>query len=327
MTSDDKKMQKKCKYFSCSVCHFETSNKNNFNKHLLTAKHQRMTNDDKKDAKNCHIIFECSCGNIYKYRQGLFNHKKRCNFDLSNSENTVVNPKVVNSGFIMEMFKENQEFKNMLIDQCKQSELQQKKMFELQRENNTLINKMVEISQQQTNTSTIITNNNNTNNTQFNIQLFLNENCKHAVNFSEFIDNIQVSMSDLENNAKMGFVNGISKLILDNLKQLELTERPIHCTDIKRETIYVKEEDEWDKEKSHEVIQKGIQEITCKNMCQLSEWREENPEYNNLESELSDLSIVMQQQSMAGPKREEFYTKIIKNIAKESVIDKKKMLE
>jgi hypothetical protein len=227
----------------------------------------------------------------------------------------------------MEMFKENQEFKNMLIDQCKQSELQQKKMFELQRENNTLINKMVEISQQQTNTSTIITNNNNTNNTQFNIQLFLNESCKHAVNFSEFIDNIQVSTSDLENNAKMGFVNGISKLILDNLKQLELTERPIHCTDIKRETIYVKEEDEWDKERSHEVIQKGIQEITCKNMCQLSEWREENPEYNNLESELSDLSIVMQQQSMAGPKREEFYTKIIKNIAKESVIDKKKMLE
>jgi len=327
MTSDDKKNAKKCKYFSCSVCHFETSNKNNFNKHLLTAKHQRMTNDDKKDAKKCHSIFECSCGNIYKYRQGLFNHKKRCNFDLSNSENTVVTPKVVNSGFIMEMFKENQEFKNMLIDQCKQSELQQKKMFELQRENNTLINKMVEITQQQPNTSTIITNNNNTNNTQFNIQLFLNENCKHAVNFSEFIDNIQVSMSDLENNAKMGFVNGISKLILDNLKQLELTERPIHCTDIKRETIYVKEEDEWDKEKSHEVIQKGIQEITCKNMCQLSEWREENPEYNNLESELSDLSIVMQQQSMAGPKREEFYTKIIKNIAKESVIDKKKMLE
>jgi hypothetical protein len=327
MTSDDKKMQKKCKYFSCSACHFETGNKNNFNKHLLTAKHQRMTNDDRKTAKNCHSIFECSCGNIYKYRQGLFNHKKKCNFDLSNSENTVVNPKVVNSVFIMEMFKENQEFKNMLIDQCKQSELQQKKMFELQQENNTLINKMVEITQQQPNTSTIITNNNNTNNTQFNIQLFLNENCKHAVNFSEFIDNIQVSTSDLENNAKMGFVNGISKLILDNLKQLELTERPIHCTDIKRETIYVKEEDEWDKEKSHEVIQKGIQEITCKNMCQLSEWREENPEYNNLESELSDLSIVMQQQSMAGPKREEFYTKIIKNIAKESVIDKKKMLE
>jgi hypothetical protein len=305
------------------ICHFETGNKNNFNKHLLTAKHQRMTDDDKKVAKNGHGIFECSCGNMYKYRQGLFNHKKKCNFDLSVPENTVVNPKVVNSGFIMEMFKENQEFKTMLIDQCKQSELQQIKMFELQQENNSLINKMVEITQQQPNTSTIITNNN----TQFNIQLFLNENCKHAVNFSEFIDNIQVSTSDLENNAKMGFVNGISKLILDNLKQLELTERPIHCTDIKRETIYVKEEDEWDKEKSHEVIQKGIQEITCKNMCQLSEWREENPEYNNLESELSDLSIVMQQQSMAGSKREEFYTKIIKNIAKESVIDKKKMLE
>jgi hypothetical protein len=93
MTSDDKKNAKKCKYFSCSVCHFETSNKNNFNKHLLTAKHQRMTNDDKKDAKKCHSIFECSCGNIYKYRQGLFNHKKRCNFDLSVPENTVIDKK------------------------------------------------------------------------------------------------------------------------------------------------------------------------------------------------------------------------------------------
>ena len=170
------------------------------------------------------------------------------------------------------------------------------------------------------------TTNNNTNNTQFNIQLFLNETCKNAINFTDFIDNIQVTDNDLENNAKMGFVEGVTKIIMDNLKQLELTNRPIHCTDVKRETIYVKEEDEWDKEKSHNVIQKGIQEITCKNMCQLSEWRENNPEYEDMDTELGEKSIVMQQNSMAGFKCDVFYPKIIKNIAKETIISNKSSL-
>jgi hypothetical protein len=205
----------------------------------------------------------------------------------------------------MEIIKENQEFKNLLVSQ-------HQKVIELQ-------SQIIEISKE----PKITNNNTNNTNTQFNIQLFLNENCKNALNFSEFIENIQVSTSDLENNAKLGFVSGISKLILDNLKQLELTERPIHCTDSKRETIYVKEEDKWNKEHSHEIIQKGIQNITCKNMNQLMEWREENPEYNDLNSDLSELSIVMQQQSMAGGKRDDFYPKIIKNIAKETTLDKK----
>jgi hypothetical protein len=107
---------------------------------------------------------------------------------------------------------------------------------------------------------------------------------------------------------------------------LELNDRPIHCTDVKRETIYVKEEDQWEKDRSKEVIQKGIQELTCKNMNQLMEWREENPEYNDLESEMSELSIGMQQQSMAGINREEFYSKIIKNMAKETIIEKKSIV-
>jgi hypothetical protein len=154
--------------------------------------------------------------------------------------------------------------------------------------------------------------------------LFLNENCKNAVNFSDFIGNIQVTDDDLENNAKMGFVDGVTKIIMDNLRQLDLTNRPIHCTDAKRETIYVKEEDEWDKEKSHTVIQRGIQDITCKNMQQLCQWREENPSYaEDMDSVLGEKSIVMQQNSMAGTKRDDYYPKIIKNIAKETVITNK----
>jgi hypothetical protein len=120
----------------------------------------------------------------------------------------------------------------------------------------------------------------------------------------------------------MGFVEGITKIIMDNLRQLELTNRPIHCTDVKRETIYVKDEDQWEKDHSKEVLQKGIQEITRKNMCQLTEWRENNPEYDNIETELGEKSIVMQQSSMAGGNRDKFYPKIIKNIAKETIIEK-----
>jgi len=349
--------------YSCLLCGFNTQHKRDYNNHLATAKHRKMTENDTKkvkhEKKTNKRIFECNCGNIYKYRQGLFAHKKKCNVGDFNSkddfastlhsvgmqcvqssertnessipENTIKNTKnLVNGEFIMEMFKENQEFKTLLIEQCRQSEMQQKKMFELQQENNILMNKMVEISQTCLSVPTTINNNNNTttNNTQFNIQLFLNETCKNAINFTDFIDNIQVTDDDLENNAKMGFVEGVTKIILDNLKQLELINRPIHCTDIKRETIYVKEENEWDKENSHTVIQRGFQDITCKNMQQLVDWRENNPSYaDDMDSELGEKSIVMQQNSMAGSKREEYYPKIIRNIAKETVLDKKRILE
>jgi hypothetical protein len=193
-------------------------------------------------------------------------------------------------------------------------------LIELIKQNNELQKQIIEMSKEP---KTV----NNTNNIQFNIHQFLNETCKNAPNFSDFIDNIQVTYCDLENNAKLGFVDGMTKVIVDHLKQLALSDRPIHCTDVKRETIYVKEEDQWEKEKSKETIQKGIQEITCKGMQKLSEWREDNPEYNDMETETGEKSISIQQNSMAGGKRDEFYPKIIKNIAKETILDKKRLLE
>ena len=199
-------------------------------------------------------------------------------------------------------------------------------LMELIKQNNELQKQIIEMLKEP---KTVNNTNNNTNNTniQFNIHQFLNETCKNAPNFSDFIENIQVSENDLENNATMGFVNGMTKLIVDNLKQMELNDRPIHCTDVKRETIYVKEENQWDKEKSRIVIQRGIQEITRKNMCQLTEWREENPEYEDMDSEIGEKSIILQQNLMAGSNRDEFYPKIIKNIAKETILDKKRLLE
>jgi len=298
MTSN--KMQKNAISYSCEVCSFKTENKTNYNIHLLTVKHKNLTKTDKQNAEKCNYHI-CLCGNKYKHRQSLFNHKLKCKFTnnpvttectvLTTTNENTVQP---NNELLMELLKQNNELQRQII--------------EMAREPKTV-------------------NNNNTNNIQLNINQFLNENCKNALNFSDFIENIQVTYDDLENNVKLGFVNGMTKVIVEHLKQLAISDRPIHCTDVKRETIYVKEENQWDKENSTKVIQRGIQDITCKNMQQLCDWREENPEYVDMDTELGEKSIVMQQNSMAGAKREDFYPKIIKNIAKETILDKKRMLE
>jgi len=318
------KVPKVPKNFSCICCDYISARKSQYERHLLTTKHIKMVNDNNDDSNDSNMVLEgskkygCDCGKVYTNRNNLCRHKKTCknkksiNNDLvtaiNNSENA--SKLTVDSSFIMEMCKENQEIKNLLIEQMK--------------ENKDLMNKMVEITQNSLTVPKTINNNNNTTNNQFNLNLFLNENCKNAVNFSDFINNIQVTDDDLENNAKMGFVEGVTKIIMDNLRQLDLTNRPIHCTDVKRETIYVKEEEQWDKDNSTKVIQKGIQNITCKNMQQLCQWREENPSYaDDMDSVLGEKSIIMQQNSIAGPKRDDYYPKIIKNIAKETVISNK----
>lgn len=301
--------------YLCFDCDYASDNKTNYEKHLLTAKHISLKKNSKKVALQfrCEICpYDTSRKSDYVKHLNTAKHKSCESCKKVAISNFETQKKEISANLVMEIIKENQEFKNLLMDQ-------HKKVTELQ-------NQIVELSKEtkitNTNNNTTNNSNNTTNNNQFNLNFFLNETCKNAINFSEFIDNIQVSYDDLENNAKMGFVSGMTKIIVDNLKQLELNDRPIHCTDVKRETIYVKEEDQWEKDQSKEVIQKGIQELTRKNMCQLSEWREENPEYNDFDSDLSELSIVMQQHSMAGAKREEFYPKIIKNLAKETTVDK-----
>ena len=305
-----KNPKKSQKTYYCDICELYTYHKNDFNKHLLTAKHLRVqceyTKSQKIPKKSQPVLtssFECVCGKVYKYSQGLSKHKIRCTFVDSSAENeNTVLATIPSNSFVQPAAHGN----DLLIELIKQNNELQKQIIELSKEPKTV---------------------NNTNNIQFNIHQFLNETCKNAPNFSDFIDNIQVTYCDLENNAKLGFVDGMTKVIVDHLKQLALSDRPIHCTDVKRETIYVKEEDQWEKDNSREVLQKGIQEITRKNMCQLTEWREDNPEYDDMETETGEKSIVIQQNSMAGGKRSEFYPKIIKNIAKETILDKKRLLE
>jgi hypothetical protein len=275
-----KKGSESSKIYNCECCDYITIRKSQYDRHLLTAKHKILTNTPQKVPKVPNSEYICECGKYYKHRQSLNNHRKKCekgNDDLTDTTK-------IDSTMVLELIKQNKELQNQIISlaQSKQD---------------------VQI------------NSNNTNN--FNISVFLNEHCKDAINFSDFIDNIRVSHEDLQNNAQLGFVGGISKIITDNLKQLTLHERPIHCTDAKRETMYIKDEDSWQKDKSlvQQKLNRAIQEVSRKSVSSLMKWKQNNPDYADLDSDFSTLCLTMQQQSIAGMNREKFYPKVIHRIA------------
>jgi hypothetical protein len=280
--------------FNCETCSFVCCKKSNFNTHLQTVKHKMMTKDDekmKKDAK----AYMCDCGKQYKYRQGLHVHKTKCTPKNEVIETTVPTPANTNDLLIRELIATNKEMMAMLITQSK----------ELQKCPTTI---------NQTTT--------NNNNQRFNINVFLNETCKDAINFSDFIKNIQITYEDLENNAQLGFVNGISKIFLDNLNQLGVNERPIHCTDVKRETMYIKDENTWTKQLDDEKLQKAIQTVSYRSMGKLQEWKQENPDYKDADSEFSQKCLDIQRQTLAGSDRGVYYPKVIHALARETIVEK-----
>lgn len=289
-----KKSKKEPSIFKCEQCHFSCSKIGNYNRHILTRKHIMITNGDKKGAN----IFECECGKIYKHRQGLSTHKKKCSYVAVTEDETQQLTKL-DPNMVRELIEKNTELQQQLV------ELSGK--FDTMVVNNNITKNITK---------------NNTNN--FNINVFLNEQCRDAINFTDFVDRIEVSHDDLENNANMGFVNGISKIFVDNLKQLTLHERPIHCTDVKRETMYIKDDDQWQKEKTiiQEKIQHAIQEVSRKSLCSLLEWKEGNPEYDDLDSEFANKCVVIQKESLPGTNKEKLYPRVTHNIAKESTIEK-----
>jgi hypothetical protein len=209
---------------------------------------------------------------------------------------------------VKQLLSQNNELKNFIIEQANEHK---KDTFEM-------VNKVLDTVKPSNTISANTINNNN--NQKFNINVFLNEQCKDAMNFSDFIKNITVSREDLENNAQLGFVDGVSKILIDSLKQLDKTERPIHCTDVKRETMYIKDEDKWNKQDDSAKLNKAIQEVTRKSMISLLDWKEENPDYKDRDSAFSERCIVIQQQSMAAHNRDTYFPKVAKAVAKEVTI-------
>ena len=289
-------MPKNAKIYTCKKCNFKCSKLSNFETHLTTDKHRRITLDTLPSSNN---NFTCSCGNVYKYASGLSKHRKKCTF-IENAEKM---PKDNSQTEMMKTFmKENRE---MVVNMVQTMITANKEM---------VVDLVPKLQPNVTN---------NTQNNKYNINLFLNEHCKNAINFTDFVERIEVSHDDLENNAQLGFVDGISKILRDNLSQLTLNERPIHCTDTKRETLYIKDDNQWQKDTVKEKINNAIQDVSRKSVSTLLEWKKDNPEYEDINSDFSNKCIKMQQSSLPGEKKDIFYQKITHSLAKENTLNKK----
>ena len=291
---DNKKGSEK---FQCEKCDYNTSRKSQWQRHLATAKH-KMDNWDKKKVPP---KYQCECGNEYTYQSGLCKHKKKCQPKMSNFQIPYFSS---NEELIQTILKENHEVKQLLMEQ-------NMKIMDLANKN-TIINN---------------TTNNNTNNTNnFNLQVFLNVQCKNALNMSEFVDSLQLQISDLENTGRLGYIDGISQIFINGLKGLDVSERPIHCSDVKRETIYIKDKNIWEKENDERHrLKLAIKTITSKNIKQIPLWQKENPDCFDSSTKKNDKYLKIVSNAMNGLTKEETeknYDKIISRIAKETVIQK-----
>ena len=310
MTTVDNEFVAKSSFnFYCEKCDYGTCKKNNIDKHYLTSKHTKTTVlttlDNVLVAKSSSKKYACEqCNKYYNDRAGLWRHNKKCvnnnnNLNKNNNVNNNVNKnnKTENKDELINyLINENKEFKNLILEIVKKD-----------------------------NSSSVINSNNttkNSNNKTFNLQFFLNETCKNAMNISDFVDSIKLQLSDLENVAKIGYIEGISKIIIKNLNALDVTERPVHCSDSKRDTMYVKDEDKWEKEsENNEKVLKAIEDIANKNRKMVKEWKIKNPECASSKSHKADVYSHIMIEAVCS-NNDANNSKILKKIAKEVVIDK-----
>ena len=298
------KVPKSCKKFHCEKCDYTTSRKSSFEKHCETIKHGSVTPGDAGDAKvakSCN--YQCDiCQKEYISRNGLWRHKKTCNSTM-----LIVHSKEITPELILSVMQQNKELQTLVIEQ-------NKTIVDLAKNTNN-------INTNNINTNNINSNNINSHNKSFNLQFFLNETCKDAMNIMDFVDSLKIQLSDLEKVGEMGYVNGISNIIVKNLKSLDVTQRPVHCADAKREVLYVKDENKWEKESEENVkIKKAIKRVAYKNSKMLLEFRKAHPDCGKSDSKYADQYNKLVVESMTGGEDKE--DKIVKNIAKVVIIEK-----
>jgi hypothetical protein len=312
LMAPNEKGQKKGTEFLCPNCNFRCSDKYHWSRHLSTEKHKILTNPNKKGHEQPHL---CLCGKRYKHSSTLCNHRKGCSVSLAADANIsnysigdepMLESKLDNTALI-EIIKQNQEFKSLIIEQR-----------DMLVEQN---NKLIEMSKQP-----VIINQTNNQTNNFNLNFFLNEQCKNALNIQEFLDSMCLNVEDIEATGRLGYVNGISRILINKLKEIDIYSRPLHCTDYKRETIYIKNENNWEKEDSEKPTLKQIVKIVAKkNLRQLPEWQKENPDYKEVATAKNDefVKISLSCLGASTPEEDEKDTnKILRNVLKEVVIDK-----
>jgi len=312
ITAKHLKATKIDKKFQCLNCDYQTSRNSQWERHLLTVKHINATSVDKIVP---HHMFKCPCGLEYKCRQTLWKHKKSCG-------GTKV-PKSSETKF-QKVDTNNEETKLKVLTHLVKDVIKQN--INVIEQNQVLTNKIVDICKIGQNS--ISHNNIHSNNKTFNLQLFLNETCKDAMNISDFVESIKFQLKDLEHIGEVGFVEGISDVVLDNLTELDTRQRPIHCSDNKREILYIKDNNEWVKDdEPNTKMSNVIKQIASKNIKIIPEWIKNNPDCHKYESKKNDKYLKILSNSMSGGTELEQKTnisKIISKVAKEVTIDKNK---
>ena len=290
--------------FVCEKCDYICCKKGDFNKHLHSIKHNTTNTTNIQQE----FSFSCECGKGYNHRASLYNHKKTCSLknkctieteninnptDHSDKDQLILMLIKQNS----ELIKETADFKNIMM-------------------------KVIETGTHNTTNNT--TNNTNSHNKAFNLNFFLNETCKDAMNIMDFVDSIKLQLSDLEKVGELGYVEGISNIIVKNLNELDVTQRPVHCTDKKRETMYIKDEDKWEKDESNSKIKKAIKRVASKNQRLLPKFKEAHPDCGTYHSKYSDQynKIIIESVGGSGDNDAEKEEKIIRNISRNVVVEK-----
>ncbi len=297
--------------FLCTNCDFVTANKKDYARHLLTRKHEKRVFFNGLATESG--IFEgfypalenqkltCICGNQYKDRSGLWKHRQKCTFKKEEHTQNIILDASSN---------QIEHLTSLVIDMVKQNQELQKQMIELASK------------------PTSVTNNNTLNNNNFNLNVFLNETCKDAMNLTDFVNSLNLTLKDLENTGKLGYEEGISQIFINGLKELDVSKRPIHCTDVKREKLYIRDSNIWEKDQEQEHLRKAVRRVANKNVNQIIDWIKANPESQNYDSKKNDQYLQIVIKSTGGSTKEEEEKrigKVITNIARHVEIDKKEL--
>ena len=301
-TLGNKNEQKTSTDYYCSDCDYICSRKFNWDRHIATYKHKKETKWKHLETKNGQKehddygkYFCENCDKSYQTRTGLWKHKKTCNLPCQNKNSL---PELTPE-LILTLIKQHSDYQQLIMEQ-----------------NKTIVD-LAKNAGNYNNTT-------NSHNKSFNLQFFLNETCKDAMNITDFVNSLQLQLSDLERVGELGYVEGISKIIINNLKDLDITLRPVHCTDKKRETIYVKDEDKWEKDEEKKRMHKLIKKVADKNARMLPKFKERYPDYNKSSSNVSDQYNKILVESMGGPGENDYEKeeKIIKRVSKEVIVEK-----
>ena len=293
----NKKGAERASKYICEPCNFTCSKYSNYNRHLTTAKHKILTNTNEKE-QQVPKVYICDCGKEYKHSSSLCKHKAKCKGINNENENIRIEK------------QDNDRY-----------ELLTNTILELVKKNDELTSSIVEISKQ------IGNNNNNTinSNNKFNLNVFLNEKCKDAMSLTDFVKSLEITMDDFIQTGELGFVDGLSRVMIERINDMDLYNRPIHCTDLKRETLYIKDAEKWEKDANKEQLRKAVKGVAYKNDRMRPIWYSETPEVDILGSANCDKFLKYSQSALGGCGKEEtksFEDKIMKNIMKQVTIDK-----